>query len=211
MPAGLAGAVYEDGRFAQLVGADWYKLPAAIQRRFGTRSGDGGRTVYVGELAYTRLTRLGVLLGQLGRLIGAPLPLERASHLPATVIVTECERIGGQLWTRVYGRQGALPQVIQSAKRFTGPTGCEELVGRGIGMRLSVLVQQRALVFRSTAYFLRLGARSLTLPGWLTPGVIEVVHREERAGQFSFSLSVTHPLAGKIVDQLALFREGMRL
>jgi hypothetical protein len=41
----------------------------------------------------------------------------------------------------------------------------------------------------------------------MTPGVIEVVHREESRGRFSFSLSVEHAWAGHIIDQVAFFRE----
>lgn len=55
--------------------------------------------------------------------------------------------------------------------------------------------QRGALVFRSAGYFLRIGARCLRRPTWLTPGLIEVVHREERAGC--------------IVEQLAFFPNEM--
>ena len=197
-----------DLRFSRLVGADWRELPAPIRRRFSRRLADGERIVYLGEVAQTRLRLFGRVLGQLTRLIGAPLPLEAGGRVPVTVVVTECESIGGQLWTRIYGRRNSFAQVIQSAKLFHGPTGCEEIVGGGIGMRLGVTVEHRALVFRSCGYFLRFGSWTMSLPALLTPGQIEVVHREERAGQFSFKLTLTHPLAGRIVEQLAFFRDS---
>ena len=180
----------------------------AIRQRFSCPCVDGQQHVYVGELACTRLTWPGWLLGQIGRLIGAPLPLACGGRLPVTVVVTESARRGGQIWTRLYGQERGLPQVIQSAKCMNGPTGCEELVGAGIGMELVVSVERRALVFRSRRFFLRIGRRAVCLPRWLTPGDIEVTHREERAGEFSFLLTVTHPLAGRIVEQLAFFRDG---
>lgn len=195
-------------RFQTLVGADWSLLPAPVRRRFSRGLPDGGRQIYVGELAYTRLSLGGWLLGQFGRLLGAPLPLSAGGRQPVTVVVTESKAIGGQVWTRIYGRARGFPQVIQSAKCFRGPTGCEELVGGGVGMRLAVGVEQRALVFRSQGFFIRIGQTELSIPDWLTPGRIEVTHREERAGRFSFALRITHAWLGVIVEQLAFFDDS---
>jgi hypothetical protein len=194
-------------RFATLAGEAWMRLPAAIRRRFSRHLADGRRIVYLGEVAATHMTVVGHLVAQLARLVGAPLPLEASGGVPVTVIVTGSERLGGQVWTRIYDRAGGFPQVIQSVKRFGGATGLEEIVARGVGMRLRLGVRDRALVFRSAGYFIRCLGVELSLPHWLTPGVIEVVHREESAGQFSFSLSVTHSWAGHVIDQRAFFRE----
>jgi hypothetical protein len=183
------------------------QLPASIRRRFSRHLADGERIVYLGEVAATHMTIVGRGIAQLARLVGAPLPLQAGGCLPVTVMVTGSERLRGQTWTRIYDRTRGFPQVIQSVKRFAGATGLEEIVARGVGMRLTLSVRDRALVFRSAGYFMRCFGVSLSLPNWLTPGMIEVVHREESSGQFSFSLSVTHLWAGKVIDQIAFFRE----
>jgi hypothetical protein len=194
-------------RFAALAGASWRQLPAAIRRRFSRHLADGERVIYLGEVASTTLTLTGWLVAQLARIAGAPLPLAESGRMPVAVLVTGCERLGGQIWTRIYDRARDFPQVIQSIKRFGGPTGLEELVGCGVGMRLTLTVRDRALVFRSAGYFVRCFGIQVSLPDWLTPGVIEVVHREESLGRFTFSLSVTHAWAGQIIEQIAFFRE----
>jgi hypothetical protein len=186
-------------------------LPAPIRRRFSRHLADGARIVYIGEVAATHMTIVGRLVAQLARLVGAPLPLEASGCVPVTVIVTGSERLGGQVWTRIYDRDRGFPQVIQSVKRFGGATGLEEIVARGVGMRLELKVSDGALVFRSAGYFIRCLGIQLSLPHWLTPGVIEVVHREESCGRFSFSLSVTHSWAGPVIDQIAFFREEQSL
>lgn len=183
------------------------RLPAPIRRRFSRHLADGERIVYLGEVAATHMTIVGRVIAQLARLVGAPLPLEASGRMSVTVIVTGSERLRGQTWTRIYERACGFPQVIQSVKRFGGATGLEEIVARGVGMRLKLGVRDRALVFRSAGYFIRGFGISLSLPDWLTPGVIEVVHREESGGQFSFSLNVTHLWAGNVIDQIAFFRE----
>lgn len=206
-PAGADGTTPRETRFARLAGDSWSLLPASIRRRFSRHLADGERLVYLGEVAATHMTLVGRLVAQLARLVGAPLPLEASGRVPVTVIVSGSVRLGGQVWTRIYERARGFPQVIQSVKSFGGATGLEEIVGRGVGMRLRLSVRDGALLFRSAGYFIRCLGVQLSLPNWLTPGVIEVVHREETGGQFSFSLSVTHLWAGLVIDQIAFFRE----
>jgi hypothetical protein len=117
---------------------------------------------------------------------------------------------GGQHWTRVYAKARGLPQVIQSTKSFSGPTGLEEQVSRGIGMALTVHEVEGALVFRSALYFLKAGRLRFAFSAFLTPGALTVTHREEEGGRFSFLLEIVHPIFGLVIRQLAVFREVKR-
>ena len=198
-----------DARFRRLVGdAQLGELPLAVRRRFSKRLAPGETALYRGQVVTIELSRAGRVLAFLGRAVGAPLPLTDGATGAAIVAVTEDEAAGGQLWTRSYARPGRFPQVVHSAKRFRGPTGLEEYVGCGIGMTLTVAVEERALVFRSSGYFLDLGAWRLKLPRWLAPGRMEIVHREEVAGgRFSFRLTLPHPRLGRLLHQLAWFED----
>lgn len=197
------------GQFRALVGDDhWRRLPTAVQHRFGRHLAPGESAAYVGEVASTELSWIGWWWAQLTRCLGAPLPLKALSRTAAAVVVTADAEGETQLWTRIYHEPGRLPQVIRSMKSFDGPTGLEERVGAGFGMSLIVSVEDRALVFRSRRYLWRCGSLRLNIPGWLTPGCIEVTHREERHGQFSFTLSVLHPWFGRIMHQVAFFRDA---
>jgi hypothetical protein len=197
-----------DLRFRTLIGEqDWAALPAAVRARFG-KSVAGGRTVvYAGEIVECRMSLLGRLLAQLCRLVGAPLPLHRDVAVPAVVTVTEDSAAGGQYWTRIYGRRNGFPQVIHSSKRFAGPTGLEEYVGRGIGIALRVRVADGALHFLSDHYFLSIGSRRLRLPAWLAPGALTVSHIDRGDGSFAFRLELRHIWAGMLIGQTAVFRE----
>ena len=209
LPAPGRWAAGRNGAFRILVGESaWRQLPRAVQRRFDRLLAPGESALYVGEVASTELTSIGWLWAQAARFLGAPLPLRVLSRSAAAVVVTADSNDHTQLWTRIYHEAGRLPQVVRSMKSFAGPTGLEERVGGGVGMALTVSVEARALVFRSVGYFWRCGRLRVPLPRWLTPGCIEVVHREERAGQFSFTLSVVHPWFGRIVHQIAFFRDA---
>ncbi|MEI9997302.1 MAG: DUF4166 domain-containing protein [Rhizomicrobium sp.] len=201
--------VLEDLRFRTLLPrADWDALPAPVRRRFSKRLSAGDSVVYVGEVVRTRITRMGRVFAQAARLIGGPLPLGADIGVPAVVTVTEDRASGGQVWTRLYARRGGFPQVIHSAKRFAGPTGLEEHVGRGIGMALRVAVEDGVLKFRSAGYFLALGRMRLTLPRWAVPGDLTVTHAELGEGRFLFALDIVHPLFGAIIHQAAIFNEA---
>lgn len=197
-----------DLRFRVLLGAEaWDALPEAVRQRFAKRLTGTALALYAGEVVQTRFSRLGWCLAQACRLIGAPLPLGPDSAVPALVSVSEDPDSGGQNWTRIYGRKHGFPQVIRSAKRFAGPTGLEEHVGRGIGMALRVDTFADGLTFTSDHYFWMIGAWRLRLPQWLGPGRTMVTHRDLGEGRFAFDLSVKHGLFGELVHQHAVFRD----
>ena len=196
-----------DLRFRTLLGAEaWARLPAPVQKRFSKRLANGRTAVYVGEIAEARANLAGRCLARLAQMIGGPLPLVWQAPAPSVVTVTEGGD-GGQVWTRLYARARGFPQVIHSSKRFAGPTGLEEYVGRGVGMALTVSVEEGALTFRSAFYFLALGPLRLRLPRRLEPGRILVRHAELGEGRFAFSLDVRHPLFGQMLWQYGVFRD----
>jgi hypothetical protein len=201
--------VLGDARFrALLSAADWDALPAVIRRRFSRCLAGGDTIVYAGIVRETQMSRAGWCLAQAARLVGGPLPLSCDTGVPAVVAVTEDARGGGQVWTRLYARRSAFPQIIHSAKRFAGPTGLEEYVGCGLAMALTVHVAQRALVFRSAGYVLQLLGRRLALPAWLCPGALTVTHAALADGWFSFTLELVHPRFGALIRQTAEYREA---
>jgi Domain of unknown function (DUF4166) len=195
-----------DLRFRALLGAaKWEALPPEVQRRFSKRLSSGGFALYRGLVVRMDMPLLGWLLAQACRLFGAPLPLCRKTGCAALVAVSEDRRGGGQCWTRVYSRPGHFPQVIHSAKRFCGPTGIEEYLGRGLGMAVRVEALDDGIAFVSDHYFLAFAGRRLKLPGVVAPGVTRVTHRQVAGSSFVFGLELNHPWAGTLINQQILF------
>lgn len=209
-PAACPNGRLRDLRFGLLLGAEaWSHLRPAIRDRFSKRLGFGAVVTYAGEIVESRRSRAGWLIAQTCRLIGAPLPLNDDIGAPAIVTVTEDARGGGQFWTRIYGRRNSLPQVIQSTKRFAGPTGLEEYLGGGFGIALSLSADDRMLRFRSDHYFLRLAGRRIRLPPWLAPGALTISHIDLGDGRFAFVLVLRHWLFGEVISQTGLFHERL--
>jgi len=208
-PPSDAPATLGDPRFRALLSAsDWASLPGPVRQRFSKRLADGETVIYRGEIVEAVVTRAGRCLAHAARLFGGPLPLSSDVGVPAIVTVTEDMQSKGQHWTRLYVRRKGFPQVIHSSKRFAGATGLEEYVGAGLGMALSVFVEDGALIFRSAAYHLHLFGRRFALPRWLTPGVLTVKHRELGDGRFQFELSLMHHWLGEMIRQTAAFEEA---
>jgi len=198
-----------DLRFRALMSdADWAMLPLPIRRRFTKRLAGGKTVVFVGEVIETQMSRAGWWLAQAARLIGGPLPLVCEPHAPSIVTVTEDVAAKGQHWTRLYARRRGFPQIVHSSKRFAGPTGLEEDVGRGVGMALTIHVEDRALIFRAAHYFLQLGGFRIRLPAWASPGALAVTHAELGDGRFLFRLDIVHPRLGRLICQTAAFQEA---
>ena len=209
-PAPDRDNLLSDLRFRTLIeDADWERLPPPVRRRFTQRLAGGNTIVYAGEVIETQLSRPGWWLAHATRLIGGPLPLSAEARVPSVVSVTEDMAKGGQVWTRLYARRAGFPQVIHSSKRFAGPTGLEEHLGYGVGMALTVHVENAALVFRSERYFVQVLGLRIPLPRWLTPGSLSVIHAETGEGAFTYTLEVVHPRLGLLVRQTARFRETM--
>jgi hypothetical protein len=198
-----------DLRFRALMSdADWAALPLPIRGRFSKRLAGGNTAVYVGEVLETQMSGAGWLLAQAARLIGGPLPVSRDAHTPSVVTVTEDVATQGQHWTRLYARRSGFPHIVHSSKRFAGPTGLEEYVGRGVGMALTIHVEDSALIFRAAHYFLQLAGFRIRLPAWLTPGGLIVTHAELGDGRFLFKLEIIHPRLGRLICQTAAFQEA---
>ena len=180
-----------DLRFRSLLGSEaWAKIPAAVQVRFAKRLLPGCSVSYAGEVACCRMSVAGWLLAQMCRAIGAPLPLGRDTGVAAVVTVTEDGASGGQVWTRMYARRRAFPQVIHSAKRFAGPTGLEEYLGCGFGIALTVAATEAGLAFLSDHYFFVAAKIRFRLPRWLAPGALRIDHIDRGAGRFDFVLDM---------------------
>ena len=206
-----------DLRFRQLfTDEEWKRLPLAVRNRFGRRVGIGDALIYRGQVDYNHVNRWGRILNSVLRLVGAPLPLDTQNAGAAAIVtVTEAPN-GSQVWMRQYARQNkkrAFPQIIQSAKHFTGATGIEEHIGGGIGMNLVPLVEGIELVFRAQDIFWDIPGPwknlRLTLPRWLGPSVLRAGHEEIGAGKFAFTLKLEHKWFGKLVDQRVLFRDDL--
>lgn len=190
--------------FMRLVGRRaWGELPAAVRARFGP---DSHRHVsYDGEMV-VRASALGRLIAHACRLIGTPLAPWTGEAVPVTVEVYPHPK-GGLVWDRIYGFAGRAPVRVSSRKVMDRHGELMEVVRGGLGMALTVTVEDRALHFRSRYYFVEALGLRLRIPHLVTPGAAHIVHADEGGGTFRFTMRFTHRWAGETVFQDGLFRD----
>lgn len=187
---------------ARLTGpAGWSRLSPAIRRRFATGHAD---VSYAGSLSL-RCSPVGRCMAWLTRVLNSPLVAVAQANVQARVRVFGNGE-GGVVWERHLHLSGhARPQVVRSTKQLGADGSLEERTDGGLSMKLDVVEEGGALVFRSRRYFMALGQFCLPIPAWLTPGVCRVEHRDEGPGQFRFTLEMVHPLWGRTFHQTGLF------
>jgi hypothetical protein len=150
----------------------------------------------------------GRILALAARLIGAPLPLDERLRARAAMVAVTADASGeGQIWTRIYGRRAGFPQMVNSLKRFGGPTGLEEHVGGGVSMSLRLEVADGALLFKSVDYYLTLMGRRVRLPQFLSPGAMTIGHHDLGEGRFLFTLTLVHEFLGVLIEQSTVFAD----
>ena len=196
------------GGFERLLGREaWLKLPGAVRERFLRRIETGDCVSYVGRVEGCRMSFAGRVLAQIARIVGAPLPLGTDIGVAASVSVTSDDGRINQYWTRQYGRRHGFPQVIHSAKRFAGPTGLEEYLGRGLGIALRLRMAEGTLLFEGDHYFVRVLGVRVRFPRWAEPGQLAVGHRDLGDGRFVFSMDLVHPVLGELIHQTAVYAD----
>ncbi len=207
--ASHAQAITEDDRFRRLLPElQWKALPKEVQRRFSRKAQAGASIIYRGQTTHLTMSLFGSLLVQGARLIGAPLPLDkRSNYRAAVVLITDNPVDGGQVWTRIYGRGAGFPQMVNSTKKFSGPTGLEEHVGGGVSMSLKLSVADGALYFSSVHYFLTAFGVRIKIPHYFTPGRMVIGHHDLGGGAFAFTLTLIHPVLGELINQTTIFND----
>ena len=201
----LPNSAISDLRFRQLLSPqDWDALPVSVKARFGHTA---AQIIYEGKTCYTRMNRAGWALAHMLRIIGAPLPLsQHAAPRPARVTVDETP--SGHRWTRDYEDGRGRVQRIVSEKRFAGRSGLEEMITPWLGMTLKVKIgdcPEDGLYFCGTGFNLLVHGRRIPLPRWLCPGQLEVRHIPLTPHRFAFTLTITHPWLGPLIEQCGEF------
>lgn len=191
--------------FQRLLGREaWGRLPLAVRHRFGPHVA-GVSTVYAGRMV-VEASRFGRLIAQACRLIGTPLAPWTGPDVPTSVDV-HLDHRGGLVWARTYSFTGRAPILVSSTKLMDLDGGLLEVVRGGLGMALTVSVEDGALHFRSRYYFAGIGPLRLRIPDLLTPGRAHVMHQDRGGGAFLFSMDFHHPWLGRTLFQEGLFRD----
>lgn len=181
----------------QALGAQWDKLPAALQRHY-----QAGRHTDVGtlDIEYPGFMQLPLsLLHRIGALLH-----RRAKGVPTTV---EKWMDGDtQHWKRTVSLSDGRNIYFRSHWQHAGGNELIEYVNPCLGLRMAVHVADGELHYTGRYFVARLGALKLPIPEWLLLGhttIIETALDDER---FAMDFRLMHPVFGQIYRYAGTFR-----
>jgi len=180
----------------------WHRLPAAVRTRF---SEPVHAVDYVGEFDVVRASPLGRIIAWVCQAIGTPVVPRTGRNVVAIIHVGPVSK--GASWLREYHWPQGDTHKVHSTK-VIGPDGTltEELPAR-LRMPLNVYEHHGVLHFVSKGYYFDFGpGLKIHIPGWLSPGITHVEHRDETDGWFRFTMTVTHCFLGEVFYQTGRFR-----
>lgn len=200
--------VSEGELFRRILGEEWLRLHPDIQARFAKNPEPGKPLYYRGELSELSCSRFGKFLGfmTMPLIKGALIPFND-KDFPVDIEVyskKDCPFIFKQ---RIYRLNGRKPIQFTSYMRESEKGEVLEYVGKGLGMKLKLHVQDGNLHFTSDGYFWDVFGLRIPLPGVLTPGKTFLCHRNDNPDQFNIRIEIKHCLLGKTFTQVGVFHD----
>ena len=183
----------------------WSNLDPQIAARFAPTIRPKNPLRFVGDMDWVYCSPLGALIAWLLRR-AALVPERRARKVPFEF------RVGvhdGQ-FTKERDYHLGQHRVFRFRSVFRDTPRLQEEFRGGLGMYLQLRTQCGALLFRDDGYFVRLGWWRMPLPGWLTIGRFELLHRSIDTERFQVVLRVAHPVFGTLFYQRGEFRHAKR-
>jgi hypothetical protein len=171
------------------LGADWDKLPPALQAhyRFGKTIDNG----YM-DIEYPRFMQpyLSVL-----HLMGAL--IDRGGRQVPTVV--EKSVVGErQYWRRTITYPDGKVVHFNSFWVFAGGNQMIEFVNPVLGLQMSVHVEDGKLHYRGVRFVAKLGRWLVPIPEWLVLGHTTITEHAIDATHFAMDFRLTHPLFGQV-------------
>jgi hypothetical protein len=200
-PNGLAGVL------RAALGTSWQQLHPHIRARFTLAPG-ASRQRFTGSMREIERSALGWLIAKLIAFVRI-LPAQRARDVPFEFNLSAAPG-GGWIKERLY--HFASGRFEFRSVMGIEPTG--ELIENfpcGLCMKIRLAADADALYFLDDGYFLRLGrARKLRLPipRWLSVGRFTLTHRNLDRDHFMVSISLQHPLFGRLFYQHGTFQSA---
>lgn len=185
----------------QALGADWDKLPPALQAHYRF-----GATVDTGtmDIAYPRFMQP---VWSLLRLLGAL--VDRQGKGVRTVVE---KRVVGerQVWHRTVTYADG--QVVRFDSFWVGTVNGEviEFVNPVLGLQMAPYVIGDKLHYRGVRFVAKLGPVTIPIPEWLTLGHATIVEEALDNTHFAMDFRLTHPLFGELFRYSGAFEAASR-
>ncbi len=185
----------------QALGADWEKLPPALQAhyRFGATVDTGSM-----DIEYPRFMQpVWSILKLFGALV------DRKGKGVATVV--EKYVVGErQIWRRTITYADGQVVRFDSFWVAAGNGDVIEFVNPVLGLQMAPYVVGEKLLYRGVRFVARLGPMTIPIPEWLSLGHATIVEEALDDTHFAMDFRLTHPLFGQLFRYSGEFEAASR-
>lgn len=180
--------------FQTVLGDDWNNLGEIIQKHYSLRPKSNDYICVSGEMIEIKHSLVAKLLIPFGMIFGAIVPFQ-GRNIPIDVHYNSSPNNSNIYWDRDFKfKRGSFH--FKSYMEPVKQNEVIEFVRFGMGIRLSVTVEDKALIFRDIDYIWRIFGRDLSIPGKWLMGKVYVEERPIDEHSFSMEMTLTHPVVG---------------
>jgi len=179
------------------LGADWDKLPTALQAhyRFGTTTDTGHMDIEYPQFMQPCLSVLrvfGALVNRSGRRV--------STRVEKSVVGDR------QYWRRTLTYPEGKVVCFNSFWVAVGSNQLIEFVNPVLGLQMAQRVEEGRLHYRGVQFVVKLGPLLLPIPEWLVLGRTTIVEEAVDDSHFAMDFRLTHPLLGQVFRYSGKFR-----
>ena len=189
--------------FEQALGDDWQQLHPTVRHHYDLKPSD--KLLLRGEMSevfHSLWVKPFILFG---RIFGALVPY-RGNDVPVEVR-NYCDADNNHLqFRRRFFFPNRKPYPFASRMELLAGNEIVEFVRLGLGIRMTLTVQDGALCFSTNGYLWRLGPLRITLPDWLFFGSGVITERGVDEEQVDLDFALVHPLFGLSFRYAGRFR-----
>ena len=181
----------------QALGSNWNALSKIVKQHYDITPGEEATLFLRGEMSEVYHSNIAKLFLLPGRIFGALVPY-RGKNIPTIVKnTTTTNNKRAMFWHRTLNFPNRPEVVFQSRMEYLADNEIIEYVKYGMGIRMALYEENRALVYKGLGYVLKIGRMRLPIPNWLILGSATIVEKALSEQLLHLDFKIIHPLFGK--------------
>jgi hypothetical protein len=179
------------------LGKKWDRLDDIVKQHYDICPGENTTLNLRGEMSEVYHSNIAKLYLLPGRIFGALVPY-RGKNVPTLVRNwTSTNNYNAMFWYRTLHFPDRPEVIFQSRMEHLGGNEIVEYVKYGMGMRMALFEEQRALVYKGLGYVLCIGRVKIPIPNWMILGSATIVEKAITDKLLHLDFEIRHPLFGK--------------
>ena len=191
--------------FQSALGNEWTQLGDIIQRHYFLKPFSDDSICVRGTMDEIHHSNIAKILIPGGLLFGAIVPYRR-QHVPVDVHYQAHTSNANLYWDRVFAISPSKNFHFKSYMEVISDKEVIEFVRFGVGIKLTISAEDKALIFRGNGYIWRIARIDIPIPLGFLLGDAYVEERPIDDHSFSMKLRLTHPWFGTLFRYSGTFR-----